>query len=185
MPEPTVCMLQHATFLSSAPDSTLTMRLTQLLTIEIKRLGKIRFGIGVLLAGLAVLYWPQGQVKTDKPMQKMTLTRIHLPLPGQEAAPTADRHAAKDSAPRNRLAATGRSDTRLDRATNLSDAPDTLAAARSEIVHYAIKASDTLEGIFLHRKDTASWSDILDWLDETATGLDFVAAHNALRNCSG
>jgi hypothetical protein len=45
-------MLQHATFLSSAPDSTLTMRLSQLLTIEIKRLGKIQFGIGVLLAGL-------------------------------------------------------------------------------------------------------------------------------------
>jgi murein DD-endopeptidase len=125
------------------------MRLSQLLTIEIKRLGKIRIGIGVLLASLVVLYWPQGQVKTDKPTQNMALTRIHLTLPGQGSAPTADRDAATDSAPGNRLAAAERPNTQLDRATNQSDAPATPAVARSEIVHYAIKPGDTLEGIFI------------------------------------
>lgn len=62
--------------------------------------------------------------------------------------------------------------------------------ARIRDTQYYVSAAE--QGLGIHeladrdaRKDTTSWADMLDWLDETATGLDFVAAHNALRNCSG
>jgi len=62
--------------------------------------------------------------------------------------------------------------------------------ARIRDTQYYVSAAE--QGLGIHelsdrdaRKDTDSWATMLDWLDETASGLDFVAAHNALRNCSG
>jgi murein DD-endopeptidase len=122
------------------------MRLSQLLTIKIKRLGKIRIGIGALLACLVILYWPQSPGKADALAQKTM--RIHLSLPEQGSAPIDSQDATADNGPENRLATAAQPIPRQDTATTQTDTQPAVAAAQTEIIHYTIKYCDTLEGIF-------------------------------------